>query len=171
MKMKSAYHLQAYYKEFWRQSNSAATLLAIAHENTSLRREYRGPSRSTNSTIPEAIPCEQHARAPNSPGGADDEERQRVVVPPFHGGRKRKPAVTISEAEAMGSKTQQRSPRRCRQCGYGVRTGMQYYENHGGRGDPLVGYSHPHLVCTVPAANRQPGYPLAEGKPHKRHRS
>jgi hypothetical protein len=52
MMLKSAYHLQHYWKQFRRDTNTAATMLPIHEGNQSLRREWRqGPTRESEVTV------------------------------------------------------------------------------------------------------------------------
>ena len=80
MTLKNAFHLQEYYKLFKRESNAAATLLPVRHENVQMRREFRGGERSRNSDIPQVAPREPRLKAvPESAGAgqimeADEED-------------------------------------------------------------------------------------------------
>ena len=54
MTLKTAFHLQAYWKKLRRDCNIAATLLPVHRANKEMRREMRGPSRSKEVQIPDA---------------------------------------------------------------------------------------------------------------------
>jgi hypothetical protein len=56
MRLKSAFHLQAYCKKFRREANARATLLDVHRTDKSMRREYRGVCRDTAIlTLPAAL--------------------------------------------------------------------------------------------------------------------
>jgi hypothetical protein len=56
MRLKSAFHLQAYCKTFQREANAPAMLLDVHRADKSMRREYRGVCRDTTiSALPAAL--------------------------------------------------------------------------------------------------------------------
>jgi hypothetical protein len=63
MRLKSAFHLQAYCKKFRREANARATLLDVHRADKSMRREYRGLCRDTAiSTLPVALSIQDVSR-------------------------------------------------------------------------------------------------------------
>jgi hypothetical protein len=177
MTLKSAYLLQAHYKQFKREANCAATLLPVRDENTALRRQYRGPSRNSSATIPAP-----EKRVPESspddnefPLHADDDdppsEGNRVVIPPFLGRERIETSASSPKRKQNdGDLTNQkkkktRSGARCRQCGHEVRAGSDYFELHPERGTPGAQYKQPGDVCMVPVDARLPGFPIPPNQP------
>jgi hypothetical protein len=156
MMLKSAYHLQAHYKQFKKEANCAATLLPVRDANKVLRQQYRGPSRNSSATIPapekrvaKSSPDEQNNNIPSSEGN-------RVIIPPFLG-RERLQARASSKRKPNdgnlanpAKKKKIRAGARCRQCGHEVRDGSDFYELHPERGTPGSQYKQPGDVCRVP---------------------
>jgi hypothetical protein len=63
MRLKSAFHLQAYCKKYRKEANARATLLDVHSADKSMRREFRSVSRDTAvSTVPAALSIQDISR-------------------------------------------------------------------------------------------------------------
>jgi ribonuclease D len=183
MRLKSAFHLQAYCKKYKKEANARATLLNIHSAEKNMRRDYRGVTRQTDVSTPDALMIRHvmsHSLKRISTGALLEEQAAasvpqavatyRVEVPLFPSQRKR--SNKVSSGEEAEPPKKKREPRRCRNCGNTYEPGSNFRDYHvvaqGKIGSSE--YKDPQEACTTPSNLRVEGFPLEKGErmPRKR---
>ena len=184
MTLKTAFHLQAYWKKFRRECNTAATMLPIHEANTAMRREFRRESRREHEVTIEPAEMAQNRVLVQTPINAEDEENDvamaldddsvNMMVDSEGDNATTDQAISLVRVAAATSesvveiKNKPKRGRRCKKCGHEYRQGSVFSEYHVGLGKIGKGQLKPHEVCTVPEHERAEGFPLQEGKSIRR---
>ncbi len=195
MTLKTAFHLQYYWKKFKKGCNAGSTLFPVQDENKEMRRNFRGSDRSASVTMEPPQPVSQRKllqsdseddnNVPNLPDDCDDYDDNEC-----NGNRssaeatvmKDKGAATIATVQteellanqytmdpannpSPPVKKKRKGPR-CGMCGHEYKKDSEYGKYHQNMGKRCTSScKKPSDVCTVPSELRAPGFPLEDGQP------
>lgn len=176
MSLKTAFSLQAYWKQLKKESNATATLLPVYEQNKDMRRELRGEHRVVHdanvaASFSVTVTNDEHMQL-SRPGLDTKQNKAPAKVAAFVGPPVKGAAVFNTSVSATGkviNSGSKKNGRRCRQCGHEYGRGKLYSTAHPGIMSPgntrgSASFLNPEDVCQVPTTERIPGFPLAKGQ-------